>query len=173
MGNFNNLYCAEVVDSAGTPLPIQWGHGIECRIHEGLAGCTLTKGANQDAKGNVSLSLAAATVADLGVESQELVCPQLPSTSPARLARDRRTNKSYSHADPPASWTCPPDVYYELGRGVLNPSCNCGCGVIDPDCGYQLPSCDDQVWNPPYTKLRCGGQDVAPDLMYCRLESAR
>jgi hypothetical protein len=64
-------------------------------------------------------------------------------------------------------------MYYEIGDGVENPTCNCGCGVIDPDCGYQLRSCDDQTWNPPYQKITCGGFEVASDLMFCRLESAR
>ena len=143
---------------------------MECGVRAGRSACFSSEVVGT----NVStLSVAVEVAVDSALPVQELLCPQLPPTSPARLAIDPHTNKSYSHADLPLSWTCPPDQYYELSRGVSNPSCDCECGVVDPDCGFQLPSCDNQVWNPPYTKLRCGGEVVAPDLMYCRLESAR
>ena len=44
--------------------------------------------------------------------------------------------------------------------------------ALDPDCGYVLPSCEEQKWNPVYAKLMCDGVETPKDQLYCRLESA-
>ncbi len=74
---------------------------------------------------------------------------------------------------PPPGWTCRPELYYELdGFRPAQANCNCECGVIDPDCGYVLPTCEDQSWLPRYVDLYCGEDKRERDLSYCRLESA-
>ena len=84
---------------------------------------------------------------------------------------DPDTNSSFSRDSPPAAWTCDPDAYYEVSTGSLHATCDCGCGATDPDCGYVIHHCDHQLWNPPYTELKCDGVVMPMDLMYCRLES--
>jgi hypothetical protein len=36
---------------------------------------------------------------------------------------------------PPASWDCFYSRYDEASRGETNPTCDCSCGAVDPDCG--------------------------------------
>jgi hypothetical protein len=88
-------------------------------------------------------------------------CEGLPPTSPAALALP-----GYHPREAPPEWSCDPLRYWD---GNI---CDCGCGVIDPDCGYQLRSCDDQTWNPAYTQIFCNGLQSPTDLIYCRLETA-
>jgi hypothetical protein len=154
-GNFDNLYCEDQLSKSGTPLPIAWGQGV-CCLRDGASTC------------NIFLN-------SPDLDQGSLDCPQLPKTAPPDLARGRGetdSNVVYSHSNPPPGWICDSELYFELDANVSSPSCDCGCGVIDPDCGYRLLACDDQSWNPPYSQLTCGGLIVASDLMYCRLESA-
>eukprot|EP00211_Chloroparvula_japonica_P003732 CAMPEP_0119127238 /NCGR_PEP_ID=MMETSP1310-20130426/5866_1 /TAXON_ID=464262 /ORGANISM="Genus nov. species nov., Strain RCC2339" /LENGTH=695 /DNA_ID=CAMNT_0007117483 /DNA_START=69 /DNA_END=2156 /DNA_ORIENTATION=- len=57
----------------------------------------------------------------------------------------------------PSGWTCPGHWYNEMEYGNLlpgdNPSCNCGCGVYDPDCDYHA---NDFLGLSPSVDLRCG-----------------
>lgn len=133
-------------DEAGSPLPIPRTAGVYCDATMFSVGCKLDS-----------------------VDKQEtlLDCPQLPELSPSLIS------KGHSWNQPPLGWVCPPEQYYELA-GVLPDlaACHCGCGVIDPDCGYELTDCDDQSWNPKYTQLFCGGDEVMRDSLFCRLESA-
>jgi hypothetical protein len=46
-------------------------------------------------------------------------------------------------ADPPADWTCDADRYF-----ARNETCDCGCGVPDPDCfdeGCAEPGCSTDI----------------------------
>ena len=95
------------------------------------------------------------------------VCPQLPPLAPASLANGATYN------NPPQGWSCDAIKYYELNS--VNPgdvNCDCGCGVIDPDCGFVLPSCSDQRWQPDYKDLVCDGVVSPREQLYCRLDSA-
>jgi hypothetical protein len=155
-GNFNNIYCEDIVGADGAPLPVLWGRGFQCQQAPAGTTCQST------AEGDAALSA-----------REPLVCPQLPVVHPVELAAGR------GHAEPPPGWTCAPELYYEsaanaTARRKLGAefACDCGCGAIDPDCGFELLSCDDQTWNPRYARLTCGGLTVSPDQLYCRLESA-
>lgn len=128
--NFNNMYCDEVRDSTGAPQPVPWDAGYQCVVSSGssaVAHCSREE------------STAVVTEPD---------CPQLPATSPRQLMG------LWSRGNPPPEWTCDPMLYDELdSKGLQEPTaasleatCNCECGIIDPDCGYKLPSCDDQTW---------------------------
>ena len=149
MGNFDNIYCSDEVDSSGNPVPIIWGHGVECGVTNHIVSCQR---------------------ADQGNAYVAPVCPQLPPSSPAQIST--LEGVSYSFGNPPPAWTCAVSLYYEVSNGSMTASCDCGCGVIDPDCGYSLVSCDDQTWNPRYSTLHCDGNQVDTDILYCRLESA-
>eukprot|EP00808_Paulinella_micropora_P019692 g52.t1 len=149
MLNYNNIYCADYMDSAGTPLARTWVKGPNCVVSykDGK------RAARCEPKGRADY------------------CPQLPLFEPEDLVAPGR-----GKGNPPPEWTCPPGKYYESEGstdGKFFYSCDCGCGVIDPDCGFYLPSCDDQTWKPSYTTFTCGGQVLDKTLMYCRLESAR
>ena len=134
------------------PLALSWTSGYQCEANGEGASC-IGKGAGEE-----SLSTE---------DSGDLVCPQLPPTTSSQLA------KNNTFGNPPAGWTCDPALYYEADSGMSLPySCDCGCGVIDPDCGYTLPSCDVQTWNPMYTSLTCEGVSAPADISYCRLDSA-
>jgi len=146
--NFNNMYCDDVRDSGGSPLPLVYGSGYECIMSHAGATCS-----NQGTMKNSN-------------SGSELDCPQLPEVSPRQLAKGRTADKV------PSDWTCDPALYYQLDTGIADFSCDCGCGIIDPDCGFNLESCTDQSWNPTYTSLNCNGSPTAVDLSYCRLESA-
>ena len=136
------------------PLALSWTSGYTCESNSAGAICLSDK---------TKLNVESNVTAPVG----ELSCPQLPPTTPAQLANGSR------HAKPPDGWTCQPELYFEAdSENGQSYSCDCGCGVIDPDCGYILPSCDLQTWNPQYTKLRCGGSEAPLDISYCRLESA-
>lgn len=170
LGNYNDLYCGSYLDSEGDPRAIRWTEPVRCQLQaDGMASCEELEDDGAGGSGG------------------ELDCPQLPTVSPTGLAQ------GYLPGQPPPGWTCDPELYYELGRldpvlaAMLNGTdmdgpkqklgeqfaCDCECGVVDPDCGYVLPSCADQTWNPGYSTLRCAeGAVVAKDLMYCRLESA-
>lgn len=142
------MYCDGAVDGSGVPVPLPWSSGSQCFGSPSGSYCEM-----KDA------------IASSG--SEDLECPQLPKTSPKQLAAGRK------HGDPPAGWTCASQLYYEMEIGVTSFTCDCGCGVIDPDCGYVLTSCEDQKWNPVYSKITCGGVEAPDDETYCRLESAR
>lgn len=61
----------------------------------------------------------------------------------------------------------------QIFRGFFqNQFCFQTTGIIDPDCGFEVESCDRQEWKPEYTELRCNGEVQPMDLFYCRLESA-
>eukprot|EP00808_Paulinella_micropora_P014061 g3445.t1 len=150
---YNNIYCGDHLDENGVPLPLSWDNGEACVVdsQSGIQGAHCQ---NQFADGQT-----------------ELYCPQLPPFLPRDLVKPgARKGK------PPPEWTCAPEAYYESqgGHGKrTNYSCDCGCGVIDPDCGYVLQSCSDQVWNPSYSTFKCEGAVLDKDMMYCRLQSAR
>jgi hypothetical protein len=102
-----------------------------------------------------------------GVSCKDNICPQLPIMAPKQLARNLR------FGNPPRAWTCAPELWYQLdGDDPGSADCDCGCGVVDPDCGYVLPSCSEQRWEPEYKRLMCDGVESLPeDGKYCRLES--
>lgn len=134
-------------DKLGAPLALPRSRGIQCSVTEGGTACALLHEQHD--------------------QTNALNCPQLPPTTPTSLAAGQTWN------NPPLEWTCLPELYFELDG--VNPStavCHCGCGVIDPDCGYELSSCQDQSWNPQYVGLQCEGELVATDLFFCRLESS-
>ncbi len=133
-----------MLDENGSPKLFTWGSGLECVVSAAGATCETTKWKS----------------------GSDLICPQLPKVSPPQVA------EGHKHGEPPANWTCAPDLYYEMASGKLRFTCDCGCGIVDPDCGYYLSSCEDQTWNPQYTELRCEGELTDSDQAYCRLESA-
>ena len=105
-GNFNNLYCDDIRDDDNIPIPLKWSSGHQCEATEKGASCKSSLVSDSD--------------------SEELVCPQLPPSSPKQLAN------GYTHKNVPREWTCDPALYYELESDVIDFSCDCGCGVIDP-----------------------------------------
>jgi hypothetical protein len=88
-------------------------------------------------------------------------CENLPLISPEQLALP-----GYGPFYPPPEWVCDPGRYFD------KQICDCGCGVYDPDCGYQLRSCDDETWNPDYSEIFCEGLKSYVDMVFCRLETA-
>eukprot|EP00808_Paulinella_micropora_P031736 g49809.t1 len=150
---YNNIYCEDYVDAEGTPMARSWEKGPTCVVEEGTAHCHDKEKVVED-------------------------CPQLPAFRPAKLVKP-----GYGKGKPPPGWTCDPSAYYEsegLNTVYIHTndisfqySCDCGCGVIDPDCGYELRACEDQSWNPRYTHFKCAGEVLNRDLVYCRLQSAR
>eukprot|EP00808_Paulinella_micropora_P017278 g12347.t1 len=146
---YNNIYCADHVDQNGVLLPRSWADGPTCIVDE-------THGKKAYCKDKSF--------------SGELECPQLPPLAPSRIVKP-----GAGKGKPPPGWTCAPGLYYESegSTGKLAYNCDCGCGVIDPDCGYVLQSCNDQAWNPRYSKFTCEGAVLDKEMMYCRLESAR
>ena len=36
-------------------------------------------------------------------------------------------------------WTCDPGLFDQQGQGVPNPTCDCNCGIEDPDCSGPAP----------------------------------
>eukprot|EP00808_Paulinella_micropora_P015494 g64092.t1 len=148
---YNNIYCPNDLDVNGVPIGHTWEKGPTCVVDFAHG----TKGARCKAKDN----------------SVELSCPQLPPFLPKDLV-----TPGYGKGNPPPEWTCSSAAYYESGNSTdssLKYSCDCGCGAIDPDCGFVLKSCDDQTWNPGYSTFKCNGHVLAKDLMYCRLDSAK
>eukprot|EP00808_Paulinella_micropora_P028266 g62641.t1 len=90
------------------------------------------------------------------------LCPQLPVTSASMWA----AINNGSYGKPPPEWTCAPLRYYESDPSNLNGgtvTCDCECGVIDPDCGYTPQSCYNQTWEPSYTAIECHGSTAPVD----------
>lgn len=44
---------------------------------------------------------------------------------------------------PAAGWTCDPADYDSGEDGVTDGECNCGCGIVDPDCADLTAECDE------------------------------
>ena len=131
-----------------SPLGIPRSQGAVCHVE---AGGHATCGVREESKEVVVASVS---------------CPQLPPTSPSQLARG-------TWSKPPVGWTCPPELYYQLDCPfVINVTCDCGCGIIDPDCGFEITDCEHQKWEPKYERLKCNGVQQDMGLYYCRLESA-
>eukprot|EP00808_Paulinella_micropora_P015458 g17847.t1 len=96
-------------------MPRSWEKGPTCVVEEGTAHC-------QD-------------------KEKVVDCPELPPFRPARLVKP-----GAGKGKPPPEWTCDPLAYYEsegldtvyihITELSFHYSCDCGCGVIDPDCGY-------------------------------------
>eukprot|EP00808_Paulinella_micropora_P018678 g80264.t1 len=147
--SYDNIYCPGYEDSEGVPIPRSWDQGVTCVV---------------------DVSSGQRTTHCVGQE-QDVVCPQLPPVLPRQLVK-----QGAGKGRPPPGWTCAPEAYYESQNNQnysLQYSCDCGCGVIDPDCGYALQDCDDQSWNPRYTSFKCAGEELDRYIMYCRLDSAR
>lgn len=100
-GNFDNLYCSDVLDNDGILQAIPWGSGTECTMHSGTVKCT------NSSKRTI----------------EDIRCPQLPLTSPFQLARNG--SAVFSSFNLPPGWTCAPEKFYEWGRGLGDPTCDC------------------------------------------------
>jgi hypothetical protein len=77
-------------------------------------------------------------------------------------------------------WTCDPALFDEVGHGLPNPSCDCGCGIADPDCVGLAPvsgcapgegchnascvptswTCSQGYWHDQECDCGCGAVDV-------------
>jgi hypothetical protein len=163
---FNDIYCSDQLDESGAPIAIPYGTGYSCSLNPrtGSAFCI-----HEDDEVDRNAVVFGSNSSSNGAGSDVLVCPQLPSLAPHEIAN------GYSWSEPPEEWICLPEKFWELQNYALKDgaTCDCGCGVIDPDCGYQLPSCSEQAWKPRYVHLVCelDGDEMPVDQYFCRLES--
>jgi len=142
LGAYNDIYCSDYISADGSFLPRTWANGPFCLMDQYGTYCETIENPNRLSDGS-------------------LFCPQLPTLAPWQIVVP-----SYGYGNPPPGWLCDRFEYYD------GSTCDCECGLIDPDCGYELRSCSDQTWNPEYTTIKCGGVETYVDYVYCRIESA-